>query len=429
MLFKNITILDENMEIKSDMYVAVDGDKIKYIGTERPEGSFDREYDGKNKLLMAGFYNSHAHSPMSLMRGYGENLALQDWLNKKIFPFEAKLDGNAIYWGTMLSYAESLKFGIVSSSEMYYFMSDMARAVADSGIKANLSRAVVNFDDSDVWKLPSVIEMKNAFEQYNNKMDGRLKMDVSIHAEYTSNQLAVQAIAEYAKETGARVHVHVSETKLEHEECKQRHGGKTPVEYFNDNGLFDSPTTAAHCVWIEGDDFDILKEKGVTVAVNPASNLKLASGVCNIPKLLNNNINVAIGTDSTASNNSLNFIEEMKLFAIAPKAHFYNPEVISPTETLRAATVNGALGQGRTDCGRLKEGYRADLIVLDISGPHLHPVHDLKNNIVYSASGSDVVLTMVDGRVLYENGQYTTIDVEKTIFEAEKATKKILSQL
>lgn len=160
MLFKNITILDENMEIKTGMYVAVDKDKIKYIGNNKPEGQFGREYDGRGKLLMPGFYNSHAHSPMSLMRGYGENLALQDWLNKKIFPFEDKLNGNAIYWGTMLSYAESLKFGIVSSSEMYYFMSDMARAVSDSGMQSNL-QSCCKFCDSDVWQLPSVREMKS----------------------------------------------------------------------------------------------------------------------------------------------------------------------------------------------------------------------------------------------------------------------------
>jgi len=429
MIFKNITILDENIEVKQDMYVATKDDYIIYIGKEKPEGDFGREYDGKGKLLMSGFYNSHAHSPMSLMRGYGENLALQDWLNDRIFPFEDKLDGNAIYWGSMLSYAESLRFGIVSSSEMYYFMDDMARAVVDSGIKANLSRAIVNFDDRDVWTLPSMKELKSAFEQYHNTNNERIKVDASIHAEYTSNHLAVSAVAQFAAENNTRVHVHVSETKREHEECKQRHQGKTPVEYFNDLGLFDVPATAAHCVWIEKNDFEILKEKGVTVASNPCSNLKLASGVCNIPKLLNNNINVAIGTDSTASNNSLNFIEEMKLFAIAPKAHFYDPKLISPEDTLRAATLGGALGQGRMDCGVMKEGAKADLIVLDLSAVHMHPVHDLRNNVVYSASGSDVVLTMVDGRVLYDDGEYTTIDVEKVIFEAEKATEKILSQL
>ncbi len=429
MLFKNVTILDENLQIKNDMYVSTEGKHIKYIGETRPEGVFEREYDGRGKLLMSGFYNSHAHSPMSLMRGYGENLALQDWLNKKIFPFEDKLDGNAVYWGTLLSYAESLRFGIVSSSEMYYFMDDMVKAAVDSGIKANISRAIVNFDDSDVWKLPSMQEMKHSFEEYHNIEDERIKIDVSIHGEYTSNHLAVSAVAEYAKAHGARMHVHVSETQSEHEECKERHSGKTPVQYFNQLGLFDVPATAAHCVWIEGEDYEILKEKNVTVAVNPVSNLKLASGVCNVQKLLDTGINVAIGTDSTASNNSLNFMEEMKMFALAPKTHFKNPEIVSPTQTICAATRGGAVGQGRDDCGIIREGARADLIVIDMNRPHMHPVHDLKNNLVYSASGSDVILTMVDGRVLYDNGEFTSIDLERTIFEAEKATKKILAQL
>lgn len=429
MLFKNITVLDENLEIKKHMYVSTEGSYIKYIGETRPEGEFEREYDGEGKLLMSGFYNSHAHSPMSLMRGYGENLALQDWLNKKIFPFEDKLDGNAVYWGTLLSYAESLRFGIVSSSEMYYFMDDMVKAAKDSGIKANISRAIVNFDDGDVWKLPSMEEMKRAFEEYHNTEDGRIKIDASIHGEYTSNHLAVSAVAEYAKANGARIHVHLSETKSEHEECKLRHCGQTPVQYFSGLGLFDMPATAAHCVWIEGEDYEILKEKGVTVAVNPVSNLKLASGVCNVQKLFDEGINVAIGTDSTASNNSLNFMEEMKMFALAPKAHFGDPKIVSPTQTIYAATRGGAAGQGRDDCGIMKEGARADLIVIDMNVPHMHPVHDLKNNLVYSASGSDVVLTMVDGRVLYDNGEFTSIDLEKTIFEAEKATEKILAQL
>lgn len=429
MLFKNITILDENLQIKENMYVTTEGSYIKYVGEERPEGSFDSEYDGRNCLLMPGFYNSHAHSPMSLMRGYGENLALQDWLNTRIFPFEDKLDGNAVYWGTLLSYAESLRFGIVSSTEMYYFMDEMVKAAVDSGIKANISRAIVNFDDRDVWQLPSMQEMKRSFEEYHNICNGRIKMDMSIHGEYTSNHLAVSAVADYAKANNARMHVHISETKSEHEECKGRHGGMTPVEYFNSLGLFDVPTTAAHCVWIEGKDFDILKEKGVTVAANPVSNMKLASGVCNIPELLKRNINVAIGTDSTASNNSLNFMEEMKIFALAPKVYFGDPKVVSPEETIKAATQNGALGQGRDDCGTLKEGARADLIVVDLSVPYMHPVHDLKNNLVYSASGNDVKLTMVDGKVLYRDGEYTTIDIEKTIFEAEKATAGILKQL
>lgn len=429
MLFKNIAVLDENYQIKENMYVSTAGERIAYIGSEKPRGDFGYEYDGKGKLLMPGFYNSHAHSPMVLMRGYGENLSLQDWLNKKIFPFEDKLDGNAVYWGTMLSYAESLRFGIVSSSEMYYFMDDMVRAAKESKVKANISRAIVNFDDSDVWKLPSMMEMKRSFEEYHNMCNGRIKMDASIHAEYTSNHLAVEAVAGFARERRARMHVHISETKSEHEECKQRHGGKTPVMYFSDLGLFDVPATAAHCVWIEGEDFDILKEKGVTAAANPVSNLKLASGVSNVPKMLDMGINVAIGTDSTASNNSLNFFEEMKVFALASKTWYNDPKAVSPTQALYAATRAGALGQGREDCGLVKEGFKADLLVADISQPNMHPVHDLKNNLVYSASGSDVLMTMVDGEILYKDGEYYSIDVEKTIFEAQKATKKILGQL
>lgn len=429
MIFKDITILDENFEIKDNMYVVTEGSRIKYIGKEMPEGDFGRQYDGKNKLLMPGFFNSHAHSPMSLMRGYGENLALQDWLNKKIFPFEDKLSGEAVYWGTLLSYAESLRFGIMSSSEMYYFMDDMVKAAIDSGIKANISRAIVNFDESDPWLLPSMQEMKRSFEEYHNIYDERIKIDMSIHGEYTSNHLAVSAVTAYAKEKEARMHVHISETKTEHEECKERHGGKTPVQYFDSLGMFDVPVTAAHCVWIEGDDYDILKTKNATVAANPVSNLKLASGVSNVPEMLKLGLNVAIGTDSTASNNSLNFMEEMKAFSIAPKAWFKDPQAVSPAETLYAATRAGAIGQGREDSGIIREGARADMIVLDLSGPHMHPVHDLRNNIVYSASGSDVCLTMADGKVLYDDGEFTTIDLEKTIFEAERATEKILNQL
>ena len=429
MIFKGITILNENFQIEENMCVAVKDDRIAYIGKEMPKEPYGEVYDGKGKLLMPGFYNAHAHSPMTLMRGYGENLSLQDWLNNRIFPFEDKLNSHAVYWGTMLAMAESLRFGIVSSSDMYYFIDDMVAAVSDSGAKGNISRAIVNFDDSDVWQLPSMQELKRTFEAYHNHENGRIKMDMSIHAEYTSNHLAVEAVSGYAKEKGANMHIHVSETYREHEECKERHHGMTPVQYFNRLGAFDVPAIAAHCVWVEGEDFDILKEKGVTVASNPVSNLKLASGVCNVPKLLKMGIPVAIGTDSVASNNSLNFFEEMKAFATVSKMAYKDPTAVTPVEALKAATLAGAQAQGRTDCGRLSEGWKADLIVADIDVPNMYPVHNMINNLVYSASGSDIVLTMVDGKVLYRNGEYSTIDIEKAVFESGKATEQILLSL
>lgn len=427
MLFKDITILNENFEIEQHKYVVIEKDKIKTISDTMPEGKFDREYDGKGKLLMPGFYNAHGHSPMSLLRGYGENMNLQDWLFKKIFPFEDKLDSNAVYYGTLLTEAEQMRYGIVSSSDMYYFIDDMVKAVADSGMKSNISRSISHFDDSDPWKGERLQEMKRTFEAYHNTEDGRIKIDISLHSEYTNNLLSIKAVSDYVNEVGAIMHTHISETKSEHEECKQRHG-KTPIQLFDSFGAWNVPAIAAHCVWIEGEDFDIIKERGITVASNPISNLKLASGVCNVPELLRRGINVAIGTDSVSSNNSLDFFEEMKTFAMVSKMYYKDPTAVTPRETLIAGTKAGAKAQGRNG-GILKEGMDADLIVVDLDQPNMHPIHDLLNNLVYSASGTDVLMTMVNGKVLYENGEYKTIDVEKTIFEVEKATKGILAKL
>ena len=427
-IFKNITMLDENLNVKNNMYIGIINDQIDYIGNEMPEKEYGEAYDGKGKLAMSAFYNAHAHSPMTLLRGYGENMNLQDWLEQKIFPFEDKLNEGDIYWGTLLAMAESMRYGIVSSTDMYFLSDSMAKAVLDSGVKNNLSRAIVNFGTENVKELPSYDEIGRLYKNYHNAGNGKVKIDMSLHAEYTSNPETVRVISEYAKELGIHMHVHISETQFEHEACKARHS-KTPAQYFNDLGTFDVKTTAAHCVWLEGEDFDILAQKGVTVATCPVSNMKLASGIANVPLLLQKGVNVAIGTDGVSSNNNLNFIEEMKFMACAAKVRDNDPTVVIPKEALYAATKAGAKSQGREDCGALKVGNKADIIVLDIDKPHMHPVHDMLTNLVYSASGSDVVLTMADGKVLYQNGEYKTIDIEKTMFETDKSTKRILSEL
>jgi len=428
MLFKNITIIDEDFNIKKNMYVGVKDQSIAYIGDQSPKESYGSEIDGKGKLLMPGFFNCHAHSPMTLLRGYGENLKLQDWLNTKIFPFEEKLNSERVYWGMMLAIAESIRYGIVSTTDMYYFCEDMAKAVLETGVKNNIGRGVANFTGEDLWCIDAGKESKALYEKFHNAGEGRIHIDMSLHAEYTSDERTVRQLAEYANRIGTNVHVHVSETSLEHEECKARHG-LTPTAYLNRCGFFEQPATAAHCVWLEEDDYQILKEKGVTVACNPVSNIKLASGTCNVPKLLDKGINVALGTDSVASNNSLNFMEDMKFFALLPKGIHHRLTAVTPDDVIRAATINGARSQGRLDTGILKVGCKADLIMLDISGPAMHPIHDLKSNLVYSASGSDVALTMVDGKVLYHQGEYLTIDIEKVIYQAEKSVADILAAL
>ncbi|MBQ1328989.1 MAG: amidohydrolase [Mogibacterium sp.] len=429
MLFKNIGLIDENFEYKENMYVGTNCHRIVYIDSKPPENEevFFETYDGRGKVLMPAFYNAHGHSPMSLMRGYGENLPLDRWLNDRIFPFEDKLYSEAVYWATMLTMAESIRFGIVSTTDMYYFIDDMVRAVVHSGVKTNISRAVTNFG-TPVSESASLKEAAQAIEMYYGFEDGRILVDASAHAEYTNDFEMIKAIADMAKHYDVRTHVHLSETESEHKNCIEKYG-KTPAEVFLEAGMFDVPCTAAHCTWVTNSDLDIFKEKGVTVASNPCSNMKLASGMCNVPPMYKKGINVAIGTDSVASNNSLNFFEEMKFFALTGKVTSMDPATMTPQQVLRSATRAGALSQGREDCGLVKEGFKADLIVVDKSGPNWTACDDIANGLIYSADGKDVCLTMCDGMTLYRDGEYTFIDIEKTCAEAENAKAEILKKL
>lgn len=429
MLFQDITILNGNLEICEHQYVEVKEQSIVYIGDKAPEQYEGPFYDGRNKLLTSGFFNSHAHTPMTLLRGYGENMALDAWLNQRIFPFEAKLQAGDVYYATLLGIAEMLRYGTVSATDMYYFGDAMCRAFLDAGFKNNLSLGVTCFDDSSFQNLPLFQEYQDLLQTYQGAGDGKITIDMCIHAEYTSTPKVVREVGEYAKKNGLRCHIHLAETAKEQQECKERHNNLTPAAYFQSLGFFENPTTAAHCVWLEEEDFAILAENHVTVATCPVSNLKLASGVCNVAKLFANNVNVALGTDSVSSNNGLNMTQEMKFLALVQKGFQQDPTLVTPQQALMSATQGGALAQGRVDCGSLKVGNRADLVVWDLQLPQLQPVHDLRNNLVYSANGSEVVLTMIDGKILYENGQYPTIDLERVFYEVERSRQRILTEL
>lgn len=430
MLFKNIGLIDENFEYKSNMYVGVMCSRIAYVSAEPPEDehSFGDIYDGTGKVLMPGFYNAHGHSPMSLMRGYGENLPLHRWLNELIFPFEAKLYGDAVYWGQMLSMAESARYGIVSTSDMYMLCDDMIKAVVKSGMKTSIASNVVNVMGLKPEDNPMIRELREVILMYHGFENDRVRTDACLHAEYTNDEATVRAVAELAKELDVNVQIHVAETEFETNGCIERHG-KTPVKFFADCGLFDQPATAAHCVWLNDEDRDILKQYGVTVASNPISNMKLASGMCDVPKLYEKGINVAIGTDSVSSNNSLDFFEELKMFAMIGKLKSMDPSLMTPQQVLYSATRAGALAQGRKDCGIIRTGYKADMIVVDVDVPNMKPVYDMMNNLVYSACGKDVVMTIVDGRIVYDNGEYPTIDVEKAAAEVDIARNRILESM
>lgn len=429
MLFEEVSALTPQ-GLLEHCYVGTRGERIAYVGAQRPQEDYGERIDGAHRLLLPAFYNCHSHTAMTLMRGYGENMKLQDWLNTRIFPFEEKMGAEAIYWGVCLGVAEMFRFGIVGTTDMYFYLDEAARAFGESGAKANLSNGAVMFGGDDFEAMRSTQETRRALEQLDGAYGGRILVDFSLHAEYTSNERLVRRLVEEAAVYGGkRMHVHVSETKLEHEECKQRHGGRTPARYLCDCGLFELPTTAAHCVYAEPEDLDIFREKGVTVAHCAVSNLKLASGVLDVPRAWRHGVRVGLGTDGVASNNKLNMLEEMRIFALVQRCYANDPTAITPEEAVRCATRVGALSQGREDCGEIREGFRADLVLFDLDTPWCTPQHDLLANLLWSASGSDVMLTMADGRVVYREGDWPTLDVGRARYEAERIKKNILAQL
>jgi len=432
MLFKHIRMIDPAFALREDVTVAVRDDTIAWIGdwADLPQKEdWGEVYEGQGKLLIPGLYNIHCHTPMTLLRGFGENLSLQDWLEQKVFPFEAKTTPDDLYYAYLLGVAEMVRFGTVSATDMYFFGDSMARAILDSGFKCNMSVAVTGTDETPYEQLSVYREAEELYKRYHQGADGRFRLDISLHAEYTSTPAIARAVAAHCKSLGLHMHVHLSETRLEHEACKAAHEGRSPTRYFADMGIFDSPTTAAHCVWVEDADLDILADKGVTIAANPVSNLKLASGICPIPSAMARGINIGLGTDSVASNNNLNLFEEMKLHAILHKATAGDPKLITPQEAFACATVNGARSQGRPDCGSIAVGNKADLVVVDVSAPNMMPCHNPLYNLVYAATGSEVLLTMVDGRVLYRDGKWPTMDIGAVMEQVNASCARIRKEL
>ncbi|MEG2571083.1 MAG: amidohydrolase family protein, partial [Clostridia bacterium] len=286
---------------------------------------------------------------------------------------------------------------------------------------ANIGRALSNFDEKiDFDNFEAVKQMKKLRKDWHNADNGRIKIDAAIHAEYTSSRSLWQPLGEYAYINNMVLQVHLSETKREHEACIEKYG-KTPTQLFNDEGVFRAKTIAAHCVWLTDDDIDILNENGVSVAHNPVSNLKLASGVARIPLMLRRGVNVTLGTDGVASNNNFDMFEELKLSAILHKGIEHDPKTVPAAQALALATVNGARAQGRAgECGELRVGLDADIVMIDMARVNLVPCHNVVSNLVYSARGADVCMTMVRGNILYENGAFTTIDIERVKDEIER---------
>lgn len=427
-LFRDITCIQADGNVINHAYVAVEQSKITYVGTEEPpERNWGEIIDGRNKLLIPGLVNSHTHVPMVLMRGYGDDMPLDRWLNDRIFPFEAKLTGEDVYWGSMLGIAEMLASGTVAFTDMYDFCDRIAEAVAESGIKANIGRGYTCFDPTKKFKdISAYAETVELLKRFHGSCDGRILIDVAPHAEYTTRPDLLADGAELAAQYGVRMHVHVSETRKEHEECVGRHG-KTPVQVMKDTGILSRPVTLAHCVWLTDEDMDILAASSdVTVAHCAKSNLKLGSGIARVEKMRSKGVSVAIGTDSAASNNGLDMLEEMRMASYMAKGAFLNPEAMKASTVLHMAARVGALSQGRQDCGDIQTGYRADMVMLDMDKVCMTPCHNPLSNLVYAANSTTVALTMVDGKILYRSGEFTTIDIERILYQVRGCVHNLL---
>ncbi len=422
-LFENITLLYENGTVKTGAYLTVEDKTISYIGTEKPEGDFDRIINGSGKLLCPGFYNGHTHVPMTLFRGYAENLPLSRWLHEKIFPAEDRLYPEAVHAAAMLSAAEMIRGGTVSFSDMYFFCDEIVDATVKSGLKANIARCLVSFDPESKAETDTRFhEAVELFKNYHNAADGRIKIDMSIHAEYSTVASSTRYISDFAAENGLSMQIHLSETKAEHEECIGRHG-VTPTKFFEQNGLFRVPVIAAHCVHLTDDDMQIMAKYGATAVHNPSSNLKLGSGVMRLSELAKAGVNLTLGTDGAASNNTIDMMKEAYLAAILQKGTTGRTDEFSSSFFVSMLTENGAKMQGRTNAGKLAVGCAADLVMLDMDMLHTMPVYHACDSFLYSSNASNVVMTMVDGKILYENGDFKTLDIEKIKAEFRKVTE------
>ncbi len=427
LLLKHCDILvlrDGNWQTLSNAYCGIDGDTITYLSPLPPTEAYDEEKDLRGKLLLPGLINCHDHSPMVFLRGIGSDLNLQDWLYQYIFPTEAKWTADGIKAASYLALLEMIACGTTSYSDMYYMVESTVEAACTAGIKANLTRSTQGFADVPYKDNQDCKEGIALFDQFHNYNQGKIKIDFCIHAVYTNVPETIREYSAACKARGAHMHLHLSETKAEQEACLEKYG-KTPAELFDSLGTFDNPTAAAHCVWLSESDIELLKARGVSPIHCPSSNMKLGSGFAPVQKMLDKGLNVTLGTDGAASNNNLNMMEELHLASIIHNGYHNAPTIMQPSDLLKMVTVNGAKLQGRPDTGELKVGNKADMIAIDLDRPHLIPAIDYPSLIVYSAQASDVCMTMVDGKILYENGEFKTLDEEKIKFEARQALQRL----
>ncbi len=399
----------------------IEGDTITYAGPakEASDRKWDEEIDAQKNLIMPGFKNAHTHSAMTFLRSHADDMKLAEWLNNRVFPAEAKLTDEDVYWLTKLALMEYLTSGITCIFDMYMYQAAGERAVREAGFRNVFCGSINDFGGT-------LEEVEADYHTYNQDPDRLVSSQLGFHAEYTTSRDLMEGIAALAEKYQAPVYVHCSETRKEVEDCRER-TGMTPVAYMDSLGLFNYGGGLFHGVHMDDADFDIIKKRGLYVVTNPASNLKLASGIAPVKRYLDMGIPVAIGTDGPASNNCLDMFREMFLVTGLQKAVCDDPEVVPAMEVLKMATVNGAHAMGLPECDSLCEGKKADLIMIDLMQPNMQPIQNIERNVVFSGSKQNIKMTMVGGKVLYRDGEFfLDRTVEEIYAKANESARRIL---
>lgn len=409
---------DNGLHITSEE-VHVDGNKIVYVGPAKKEQpKFDREINLNGNLLMPGFKNGHTHTPMTFLRSLADDLPLDRWLREKVWPNEAKLDADSVYNFTKLGIMEYLTSGITASFDMYYNLDAYVAAHTDIGFRTVICSGLNDFD-ADPEKL------ERDFLRFNSMSD-LIGYRMGIHAEYTTGMDRLKYVLSMVEKYKAPFWTHISETKSETDGCVERYG-MTTVQFLDSLGFFQYGGGGYHCVWLNDEDIDLFARKGLWVVTNPSSNLKLASGIAPIKKMLDKGVGVAIGTDGAASNNALDMFREMFLTLALQSVVENDPIALSAEQVLTMACVNGARCMGLDDCDDIAEGKKADLIVIDLDRPNMRPLNNIAGNLVYSGSKENVKLTMVNGKVLYENGEFFIGEDPQSIYgKAEDFMNRVI---
>lgn len=410
-LLKNIlAVLPEGeKDVIKETDIYIEESRIAAIG-EEPEGFVaDKVIEGKDKLAIPGLINCHTHSYMAFMRNVADDLSFMDWLFGTIDPIEQQMTDEDTYWGACLAILEMMKSGTTCFNDMQMNIHQTTRAVKESGMRAVISRGLVGSGNDEAGQ----IRLAQAYEERDAAKDcDRLTFMLGPHAPYTCDDGFMRIVSEEAKKNNMGIHVHLSESVSEIGQIREKYGC-SPIEMADKNGLFDVPAIAAHCVQITESDMDILKAKNVSVVTNPASNMKLGNGFAPVPAMLEKGINVCLGTDGAASNNSLNMFHELSLLTLIHKGVGKTPQCISAKEGFRIATINGAKALGLDkETGSLEVGKKADIAILNLNTPSLTPRNNLIAGLSYSANGSEVETVIIDGRITMDNRKVLTMDEE-----------------